>query len=336
MRDAKKPPLLSTRQWVILEILFLANALALTVVGVLAFSDSFAAVRSAPPAAPVTVVQVNSPAVIALAAAGTATPAATSTPIATQTPVPVTSPIVLVTLTAADAQSNPPTTPSNTPTSVVPGLSATPAPATAGARALQRPPRQVSNAQGDSAPTTVLLDVAGRSQSLPLSCESRSAADWAAYFGVAIDELEFFSRLPLSDNPDAGFSGDVNGKWGQIPPNPYGVHAGPVAALLRDYGLSAEARRGMRWEELRAEIGSGRPAVVWVVGHVWAQGKAVDYTATDGALVVVAPYEHTVIAVGYDDDTVTVRDGAKLVTHPLSTFLSSWAVLGNMAITAAP
>ena len=55
--------------------------------------------------------------------------------------------------------------------------------------------------------------------------------DLAAYFGLGIDELEFFGRLPVSDNPEVGFVGDVNGRWGQIPPNAYGIHAEPVAAL---------------------------------------------------------------------------------------------------------
>jgi len=87
-----------------------------------------------------------------------------------------------------------------------------------------------------------------------LDCESRSAVDWAAYLGQHINELTFFNRLPKSDNPDKGFVGNVYGAWGQIPPNPYGVHAEPVAALLRDYGLQAYAHRPLRWEQLQAEI----------------------------------------------------------------------------------
>lgn len=128
----------------------------------------------------------------------------------------------------------------------------------------------------------------------------------------------------------------MNGHWGLVPPSAYGVHAEPVAALLREYGLGAVARRGMTWEELQSELIGGRPVIAWVVGHVWPKGKAVEYTAADGAVVTVAPYEHTAIVVGYGDETVVVLDGAKLYARSLDAFLGSWAVLGNMAITAQP
>jgi uncharacterized protein YvpB len=175
--------------------------------------------------------------------------------------------------------------------------------------------------------------VRGHRQSLPLSCESRSAADWAAFFGVAIDELEFLGRLPASDDPDRGFVGDVKGRWGQVPPNPYGVHAGPVARLLTDYGLRATPHRYMKWESLQAEIAAGRPVIVWVTGHV-NEGEAQIYTAADGRKTVVAPFEHTVIVVGYTATTVTVVDGANVREHGLEQFLASWGVLRNMAVTA--
>ena len=81
--------------------------------------------------------------------------------------------------------------------------------------------------------------ISGRWPAYSLDCESRSAVDWAAYFGVKIDELTFFNALPSSDNPDKGFVGNVHGAWGQIPPYDYGVHAKPVAKLFRAYGLEA-------------------------------------------------------------------------------------------------
>ncbi|MEK7786404.1 MAG: C39 family peptidase, partial [Chloroflexota bacterium] len=123
--------------------------------------------------------------------------------------------------------------------------------------------------------------------------------------------------------------------WGNIPPDSYGVHAGPVAALLREYGLSADARRGLTWDDLRAELDAGRPAIVWVTGHV-STGKAVEYVAADGQTVIVAPFEHTAIVVGYTDESVSVLDGSKLYSRSLDKFLDSWSVLGYMAIVAAP
>ncbi|MGW8250529.1 MAG: proprotein convertase P-domain-containing protein, partial [Anaerolineales bacterium] len=107
-----------------------------------------------------------------------------------------------------------------------------------------------------------IYGISGRNQALPLDCESRSAVDWAAYFGYSIGELTFFNLLPHSDNPDKGFVGNVYDPWGNIPPKSYGVHAEPVAALLRSYGVTAYAHRPLSWDQLRAEIAAGRPVVV--------------------------------------------------------------------------
>jgi uncharacterized protein YvpB len=175
----------------------------------------------------------------------------------------------------------------------------------------------------------------GHRQSLALSCESRSAVDWAGFFGVKIDELDFFRGLPISGDPDLGFVGDVHGTWGQVPPNAYGVHAGPVARLLQQYHLPAYYQIHMPWESLQAEVAAGRPVIVWVTGHVEA-GTGQLYTAADGHRTVVAPFEHTVIVVGYDPGSVTIEDEGQRYTRTVDQFLKSWQALRNMAITAHP
>lgn len=186
-------------------------------------------------------------------------------------------------------------------------------------------------------PTPTPLDKAaiqgirGRWAAYNLDCETRSAVDWAAYFGVQIDEIEFYNALPVSDNPDQGFVGDVNAPWGSLPPEPYGVHAKPVAALLRDYGLPARAVRYLAWDQLRSEISQGRPVIVWVVGRV-GRGTPVAYTAASGHETTVARFEHTVILTGYSKTEVTVLDGYWVYTRLVQDFLASWSVLGNMAI----
>jgi subtilisin-like proprotein convertase family protein len=188
----------------------------------------------------------------------------------------------------------------------------------------------------DPLPTQAQVSgVTGKAQSMPLSCESRSAVDWANYFGYRIGEFEFFNKLPASDNPDAGFVGDVYGAWGQIPPAPYGVHAEPVAALLRDYGLNAYAHRPLSWDGLRAEIATGRPVIVWIIGSV-VNGIPVYYTSSDGHLTTVARYEHTVIVTGYTETSVTYLNGSRLDTRSVGQFLESWSALGNMGITVNP
>jgi subtilisin-like proprotein convertase family protein/uncharacterized protein YvpB len=181
----------------------------------------------------------------------------------------------------------------------------------------------------------IISGVRGAPQSLPLDCESRSAVDWAQYFGVSIGELEFYNLLPHSDNPDKGFVGSVYGQWGQIPPNPYGVHAEPVAEVLRDFGLPAYAHRPLSWDELRAEVGNGRPVIVWIIDSI-SNGIPVYYTPSDGLHTIVARYEHTVIVTGYTSSLVYYLNGGTIYTVSVGQFLDSWSALDNMAITTRP
>lgn len=179
--------------------------------------------------------------------------------------------------------------------------------------------------------SALIEDIKGHKQAMPLSCEARSAVDWAAYFGVEINEIKFFNGLPSHDNPEVGFVGDVYGRWGQIPPNDYGVHAGPIAQRLREYGLKAMSVRQMTLEELKAEIAAGRPVILWVVGHV-KRGTPVPYTSSDGEETIVAKFEHTVIAVGYTETKIRVLDGARSYEVYQGEFIKSWNVLENQAV----
>lgn len=184
--------------------------------------------------------------------------------------------------------------------------------------------------------------VTGASQSLPLDCESRSAVDWARFFGVSINELTFFYSLPKSDNPDLGFVGNVYGQWGQLPPKPYGVHAEPIAKRLRKFGLPAVAQRPLRWDELKAEIAANRPVIVWILGsgaygyEYVVNGIPEYYPPNEGDLTVVARFEHTVIVTGYSPTTVSYLNGGTIYTKSIKEFLESWSALGNMAVTYEP
>jgi uncharacterized protein YvpB len=173
--------------------------------------------------------------------------------------------------------------------------------------------------------------IVGHAQYYTLDCEARSAIDWAAFFGVPIDENEFLARLPKSDNPDIGFVGEYWGLQGQIPPASYGVHADPIAALLRAYGVSAKAVHGMSFQELQSELAAGHPVITWVIFLVH-DGSPIEYTASDGSTTIVANYEHTVIITGYDADRVAILDGSYVYHRTIDQFLRSWSVLGNMAI----
>jgi uncharacterized protein YvpB len=170
------------------------------------------------------------------------------------------------------------------------------------------------------------------SRKVHTSAEARSAVDWAAYFGVTIGENSFQSNLPSSDDPDSGFVGDPNGAEGQLPPNAYGVHAGPVANLLNDYGLSAKPVHGYSYDDIRRQVSAGYPVIVWVYGNVWSGGIPVSYTASNGHTSTVTAFEHTVIVIGYDSSYVYVLDGGIKYARDLWVFKNSWSTLGNMAV----
>jgi uncharacterized protein YvpB len=164
-----------------------------------------------------------------------------------------------------------------------------------------------------------------------LDCESQSAVDFARFFGVSIDELDFISRLPYSDDPEEGFVGTINGSMGQLPPSDYGIHAKPIAKLLRQYGLNAKAVHGWDMDKIRYEIASGRPVIVWIVNLPF-DIDAQDYTASNGNTTRVARFEHTWIITGYNMNVFTVVDSEWTYNVKFSTFQQRWDALGNQAI----
>jgi uncharacterized protein YvpB len=175
--------------------------------------------------------------------------------------------------------------------------------------------------------------VLGHKQYFKLGCEAAATHDWSWFFGVSINEFEFQNKLPLSDNPEVGFVGSVNSKWGQAPPYAYGVHAAPVARLLQEYGMPATAVKGYTLTQLKQQIAADRPVIVWVIGNV-VGGIPWEYTAKDGSKVIVAAYEHVVIVTGYNETHIRYLNNEKYYEAPIEVFLNSWKVLGNMALIA--
>jgi uncharacterized protein YvpB len=181
-------------------------------------------------------------------------------------------------------------------------------------------------------PESYYIDnITGHRQVYHLGCEASASVDWANFFGTTIYEFTFQTSLPLSDNPDYGFVGDVNSDWGQIPPYAYGVYADPVADLLNTYGLPAKAVKGYTLAEVKQKISEGKPVIVWIIGNMeWS--KSVAYTDSLGRTTTVAPYEHVVILTGYNQDTIRYMTNGRFIDTPTDVFLTSWGVLGNMAV----
>lgn len=295
---------LATWQWVVLAILFFTALFCIALVIIVASQPALQP-------AILTHLQWSAPA--------TPTPSPTAT-----TPAP--------TSTLTPFQPLPTSTPTLTPTATfTPSPTATRTPRPTRTPKPTRTPTHTPNPQSDLPDSAAVVGITGYAQLYTLDCEARSAVDWAAFWGYSIDEMEFLDGLPVSDNPEVGYVGPYTGANGQIPPNPYGVHAAPIAARLRAYGVPAEDVRGLSWKKLRREIAAGRPVIVWVIYGI-APGIAQTYTVEDGSEVTVAAYEHTVIVTAYDDTYVTILDGALSYQHTIEEFRASWSVLGNMAV----
>lgn len=195
----------------------------------------------------------------------------------------------------------------------------------------QQPTQAPENETGELPASAYISGIYGSPQLYTLDCEAQAAVDWARFFGVKINELEFIDRIPQSDDPSQGFVGSINGAMGQIPPGDYGVYAGPVADLLRNYGLNAQAVQNWDIQSIKEEIAAGRPVIVWIVNLPFAVETS-QYTASNGNTSTVAKFEHTWIITGYNSYTFTVIDSEWTYNVKTATLVERWNALGNQAI----
>jgi uncharacterized protein YvpB len=186
----------------------------------------------------------------------------------------------------------------------------------------------------DLPPSAFIEGAVGHPQEHNLSCESRSATDLASFWGVTLTENDFFRRLPKSDNPHRGFLGDVDMPAGSMPPYGYGVYAEPVAANLRSFGLDAESHRYWTLHDLQAEIAAGRPTIIWSTYDMRLPGVQ-EWTSSDGETSFIVQWQHTFIAVGYDEGGVYLIDAYDAGTKQFSyeAFDAAWAQLERLAVT---
>lgn len=183
-------------------------------------------------------------------------------------------------------------------------------------------------------PSSASVPVVGRRQTYNLSCESRSAADLAGFWGVGVGELEYLANLGLSDNPHKGFVGEVTWPPGSLPPYGYGVYAEPVAATLRDYGLDAHPVYDLGVEGLRGELLAGRPVLIWAT-YGMEPYASMEWASSDGRVSTVVPFMHTFLVTGFDETGFFFLDAydATVQHYPNEVFLAVWGVLDQMAVT---
>ena len=203
-------------------------------------------------------------------------------------------------------------------------------------KGIHKSPDSDADGSGGNIPESYYIwNIWGHRQYFGIGCEASAAVDWADYFGVTVSEFNFQLRLPFSDNPDLGFVGSVDGPWGQVPPYAYGVHAAPIAAVLREYyGMNVAGAKGFTVEQIKQEIASDQPVIAWVIGNC-VGGVPYEYIDKGGNAVTVAAYEHVVILTGYNAETIRYMNNGKFYDIPIENFMNTFSVLGNMVVYLA-
>jgi len=185
----------------------------------------------------------------------------------------------------------------------------------------------------------VLLHVTGRPQERSLSCEFRSAADLAAFYGVDLSWEQVFIAVGTDPggDPSRGFIGaSIDDPPGGLYPAGYGVYAESLSRGLRALNLAATAHADMDDAWLRAQLDAGRPVIIWATYDMQPQAR-VSWQTREGATIWGVRYEHTYTAVGYDARGIWVIEplNASREYYAWPIFDAAWALLGRMALTVA-
>jgi len=95
--------------------------------------------------------------------------------------------------------------------------------------------------------------------------------------------------------------------------------------------VKAKAVHGWDLDQIRNEIASGRPVIVWIVNLPFSIDSQ-NYTSSDGNTTLVARFEHTWIITGYNMNVFTVVDSKWTYNVKISTLQERWDALDDQAI----
>ncbi len=192
-------------------------------------------------------------------------------------------------------------------------------------------PRSSGETGANLAPE-VRLTIARQQQSHNLSCESSAASMVAQYLGVNLTEVEALAALPLNEDPNLGFRGNVDGPTGGI--EDYGVYAGPIMTLLNSRGLQARLVEG-GLEGIKAAITRGNPVIAWVTYNCLPSTPTT--VTINGTAVTLVPNQHVVVVTGYNPAGVWANDpwDGQEDFYPNADFVRAMGYFDNMAIEVA-
>ena len=167
-----------------------------------------------------------------------------------------------------------------------------------------------------------------------LSCEYAAAAAVTLYWGDVVSQRDFIREVPKHPNPHIGFRGNIHGEHGGV--RDYGIYAEPLVPVLERRGYGATVFYG-GVSRLKANLAAGNPVVVWITTGRYVE-RPVYRFSHEGDRFKLVPYEHTVVAYGYDDGGIylmDVGDGGFYYTA-WSSFLRRWSYFDQMALVIYP
>lgn len=180
---------------------------------------------------------------------------------------------------------------------------------------------------------------------LERGCEVTSLAMLLQYEGIAVDKMTLAKKIhkvPFRDenyvrsNPYDGFVGDIY----TFSKSGYGVYHGPVAKLAENYipGRIKDVT-GQTIEAVYDLIDQGSP--VWVITNsTFAPLPESEFTVwnTNTGDVKITYNEHSVLIVGYDEQSIYINDplaGNGYKEVPRNSFEQAWTQMGSQAIGIA-
>jgi uncharacterized protein YvpB len=168
-----------------------------------------------------------------------------------------------------------------------------------------------------------------------LSCEYAAAAAVTLFWGNLVSQRDFVAEVPTHPNPHVGFRGNIHGPHGWI--DDYGIYAEPLVPVLERRGYDATVFYGNDVERLKANIDAGNPAVVWLTTGRYER-RPQFWGEHDGESFKLVPYEHAIVAYGYDSDGIYSMDvgSGEFVYTEWSSFLRRWAYFDGMTLIIRP
>jgi len=174
---------------------------------------------------------------------------------------------------------------------------------------------------------------------LARGCEVTSLAMILQYAGVSVDKMtlaEEIYTVPFRDqnglygNPNDGFVGDIY----TFENSGYGVYHRPIADLAETYlpGRIIDLT-GNSMDSIYGMVGSGSP--VWVIVNsrfTLLPDSEFENWNTQSGEVEITYREHSVVVVGYDEDSVYLAE-EPYTSVSRSSFEAAWNQMGQQAVT---